>query len=83
MKLPKIFKRDYVTTVSMILVVILIVLTFWFGLRFILKTEHPILAVASGSMEPVLYKGDLILVENSSLITRFDEILRCGDSHFL
>lgn len=63
MKLPEIFKRDYVTTVLMILVVILIVLTFWFGLRFILKTEHPILAVASGSMEPVLYKGDLILVE--------------------
>jgi signal peptidase len=63
MKLPEIFKRDYMTTVVMILVVILIVFTFWFSLRFIFRTEHPILAVASGSMEPVLYRGDLILVE--------------------
>jgi signal peptidase len=63
MKSPEIFKRDYMTTIVMILVVILIVFTFWFGLRFIFRTEHPILAVASGSMEPVLYKGDLILVE--------------------
>jgi signal peptidase I len=63
MKLPEIFKRDYMTTVVMILVVILIVFTFWFGLRFVFRTEHPILAVASGSMEPVLYAGDLILVE--------------------
>ena len=63
MKSPEIFKRDYITTVVMILVVILIVFIFWFGLRFIFKTEHPILAVASGSMEPVLYKGDLILIE--------------------
>jgi signal peptidase len=63
MKLPEIFKRDYMTTVVMILVVILIVFTFWFGLRFIFRTEHPILAVASGSMEPVLFRGDLIVVE--------------------
>lgn len=63
MKSPKIFKRDYMTTLIMILVVVLIVFTFWFGLRFVFRTEHPILAVASGSMEPVLYKGDLILVE--------------------
>jgi signal peptidase len=63
MKSPNVFKGDYMTTVIMILVVVLIVFTFWFGLRFVLRTEHPILAVASGSMEPVLYAGDLILVE--------------------
>jgi signal peptidase len=63
MKLSEIFNRDYMTTVVMILVVILIVFTFWFGLRFIFRTEYPILAVASGSMEPILYRGDLILVE--------------------
>jgi signal peptidase I len=63
MKLPEVFKRDYLNTIIMILVVILIVFIFWFGLRFVFRTEHPILAVASGSMEPVLYKGDLIFVE--------------------
>ena len=63
MKLPEVLKRDYVQTVIMILAVILAVLIFWYGLRFAFRTEYPILAVASGSMEPVLYAGDLILVE--------------------
>lgn len=63
MKLPEVLKRDYAQTVIMILAVILAVLIFWYGLRFAFRTENPILAVASGSMEPVLYAGDLILVE--------------------
>ena len=63
MKLPEVLKRDYVQTAIMILAVILAVLIFWYGLRFAFRTEYPILAVASGSMEPVLYAGDLILVE--------------------
>jgi signal peptidase len=63
MKLPGMFKRDYMQTVIMIVAVILVVLVFWYGLSFVFKTDHPILAVASGSMEPVLYKGDLILIE--------------------
>ena len=63
MKLPEVLKRDYMQTVIMILVVILTVVIFWYGLRFVFRTDYPILAVASGSMEPVLYAGDLILVE--------------------
>jgi len=63
MKLPEILKRGYVQTIIMIVVVILAVLLFWYGLRFAFRTEYPILAVASGSMEPVLYAGDLIVVE--------------------
>ena len=63
MKLPGILKRDYMQTVIMIIAVILAVLIFWYGLSFVFRTENPILAVASGSMEPVLYKGDLILIE--------------------
>ncbi|MCW4021666.1 MAG: signal peptidase I [archaeon] len=63
MPLPEILKRDYVQTIIMIGIVIGVVLVFWFGIGFVFKTEHPILAVASGSMEPVLYKGDLILIE--------------------
>lgn len=63
MKLPEILKRGYVQTIIMIIVVIVAVLLFWYGLRFAFRTEYPILAVASGSMEPVLYAGDLIVVE--------------------
>ncbi len=63
MKLPEVLKRDYVQTIIMILAVVLAVLIFWYGLRFAFRTEYPILAVASGSMEPVLYAGDLIFVE--------------------
>ena len=63
MKLPEVFKRDYMYTIIMILIVLLAVFIFWFGMRFVFRTEHPILAVASGSMEPVLYTGDLIIVE--------------------
>jgi signal peptidase I len=63
MKLPEVLKRDYVQTVIMIIAVILAVLIFWYGLRFAFRTDYPILAVASGSMEPVLYEGDLIVVE--------------------
>lgn len=71
MKLPEVLKRDYVQTVIMILAVILAVLIFWYGLRFAFRTEYPILAVASGSMEPVLYAGDLIFVEG---IQNFSDI---------
>ena len=63
MKLPGILKRDYMQTVIMIAAVILTVLILWYGLSFVFRTENPILAVASGSMEPVLYAGDLILIE--------------------
>jgi len=63
MKLPEVLKRDYVQTAIMIIAVILVVLIFWYGLRFAFRTDYPILAVASGSMEPVLYAGDLIFVE--------------------
>ena len=63
MNLPGILKRDYMQTIIMIAAVILAVLIFWYGLSFVYRTDHPILAVASGSMEPVLYAGDLILIE--------------------
>ena len=63
MKLPEILKHDYMQTVIMIAAVILAVLIFWYGLSFVVRTDHPILAVASGSMEPVLYAGDLIFIE--------------------
>lgn len=61
--LAELLRKDYVQTVIMVIITIVIVVVFWYGLRFGFRTEHPLLAVASGSMEPVLYKGDLILVQ--------------------
>lgn len=62
-KLAEMLRRDYVQTAIMMVIVIVSVVAFWYGLRAFFGTEHPLLAVASGSMEPVLYEGDLILVK--------------------
>lgn len=62
-KLAEILRRDYVKTIIIIVVILVSVAAFWYGLRFALGTYHPLLAVASGSMEPTLQIGDLILVQ--------------------
>jgi len=59
----EVLKKDYVQTAIMVIITIGGVIGFWYGLRVAMGTDHPLLAVASGSMEPVLYKGDLILVQ--------------------
>jgi len=48
-----------------ILAIILLggVFAFWFGLRAALRTDYPLLAVASGSMRTTLNVGDLIIVQ--------------------
>jgi len=66
MKLSEILKREYVKTAILLAVVVVSVFAFWIGLTTALKTEYPMLAVASGSMEPTLYKGDLIMVQGVS-----------------
>ena len=63
MKLQGLFCHDYFRTFLTLVVVVSSVLAFWVGLSLFLGIDHPILAVASESMEPVLYKGDLIVVE--------------------
>jgi signal peptidase I len=73
------WKNEYFQTIVTIVVVIGIVVGFWFGLRWGLNTDYPVLAVASGSMSiaqpdpgwaspfsPTLHTGDLILVEGVS-----------------
>ena len=62
-KLAEVLRKEYVQTAIMVIIMVVSVVAFWYGLKFAFKTEHPLLAVASGSMEPVLYKGDLILVQ--------------------
>jgi len=70
------WKNEYFRTIVMILAVVVIVIGFWYGLRWGLNTNYPVLAVASGSMSvsqpdpgwaspfsPTLHTGDLIIVE--------------------
>jgi len=65
-KLKDIFKNDYVKTALLLLIIIISVFAFWFGLRVALATEFPLCGVASGSMIPTLQVGDLIIVQGVS-----------------
>ena len=56
-------ENETVRTIILMAIVVAGVAVFWFGLRFALRTDYPLLAVASGSMEDVLYRGDLIMVQ--------------------
>lgn len=47
------------------LLTITIVFGFWYGYKFLLRTEYPTLAVASTSMLPTLNVGDLIIVQGT------------------
>lgn len=60
-------ENRYVKIAIIIGVGVAIGLSVWFGLCAIMGTPHPLMAVASGSMEPVLYRGDLILVEGITM----------------
>jgi signal peptidase len=76
--LKKLWKNEYVKTVVMIILMIVIVFGFWYGIQLALHTQYPALAVASGSMctlpgsycdgwthpfEHTLHVGDLIIVQ--------------------
>ena len=56
-------KSDYIKTIMFLILMMVSVFAFWYGLRTVLKTEYPLLAVASGSMTPTLEYGDLVLVQ--------------------
>lgn len=77
-KLKQAWKKDYVQTAVMIIIVLAIVVGLWFGSQIVLGTQYPALAVASGSMcvpydggcdgwshpfEHTLHVGDLIIVK--------------------
>jgi signal peptidase I len=76
--LKKLWKNEYIQTAIMIVLILMIVFGFWYGSRFVLNTEYPMLAVASGSMcklqhmlcdgwshpfDRTLHVGDLIIVQ--------------------
>jgi signal peptidase I len=48
--LRQLWKNEYFQTVIMILLIVMVVFGFWFGIRLALNTDYPVLAVASGSM---------------------------------
>jgi len=58
-----VLKNSYVKTAILGIILLSCVFAFWFGLRAALRTEYPLLAVASGSMIPKLNVGDLIIVQ--------------------
>jgi len=62
-KLSRVLKNSYVKTAVLLILFLGGVFAFWFGLRAALRTEYPLLAVASGSMMPKLNVGDLIIVQ--------------------
>jgi signal peptidase len=65
-KLTKLLKNSYVKTILLGVILLGAVFAFWFGLRVGLRTDYPLLAVASGSMRPTLNIGDLIIVQGFS-----------------
>jgi signal peptidase len=62
-KLTKLLKNSYMKTILLGVILLGAVFAFWFSLRIGLRTDYPLLAVASGSMVPTLNVGDLIIVQ--------------------
>ena len=62
-KLREALKNSYVKTAILIIILIGSMLSFWFGIRAVFRAEDPFMAVASGSMEPTLKVGALIVIQ--------------------
>ena len=77
-KLKKLWKNQYIQTVTVIGIIALVIFGFWFGIQVVLNTSYPALAVVSGSMcvpyggrcdgwshpfSQTLHIGDLIIVQ--------------------
>jgi signal peptidase len=60
----KSWKHEFVEDVIVIAVTLMVVWGTGIGLQFYLQTPTPLLAVESGSMEPVFYRGDLVIVRS-------------------
>jgi len=62
-ELKHILKNEYVRSLILLVIILVSIVAFWFGLRTYLRTGYPLLAVASGSMIPTLNVGDLIIIQ--------------------
>jgi signal peptidase len=70
-KLRQLLKNEWVSTGIMLAIVLVAFFSFWFGIRIALATEYPLLTVETGSMEPNLNIGDLIIVHG---VSNFSEV---------
>ena len=66
-------KRDAITQVLALALVVLSALMMWKGCMLLTGSESPIVVVLSGSMEPGFQRGDLLL------LTMPNEPLKLGD----
>ena len=58
----KSWTRELIEDIIVVAVVLCVIWGSGIGLQLYLQTPTPLLAVESGSMEPVLYRGDLVVV---------------------
>lgn len=56
-------KKELKETVTFFVVALVVVFAFHTGLKFALRTDSPLVIVVSGSMEPVFYRGDVVLLK--------------------
>jgi len=75
-KLSKILKNSYVEMAILSIIFLGSVFAFWFGVKVALRTEYPLLVVASTSMLPTLDVSDIIIVQgiNASEIKAAPEL---------
>jgi len=65
-QLRQIWKNEYFKTVLALVLTVLVVLGFFQGLKWVLRTDYPVLAVVSKSMLPTLNVGDLLIVQGTA-----------------
>ena len=58
-------RGNHVKVIVIIVITVVSILSLWLGLRALLKTDHPSLAVTSANMEPTLRFGDLLVVQGA------------------
>lgn len=77
--LKRIFSNEYMKSIIFLAIVLGAIAVFWFGIKMYLRTEYPLLAVASGSMVPTLQVGDLIVVQGGLEVEDLTAASETGD----
>ncbi len=78
-KLKQALKNEYVKSAIFLAIILGCIGVFWIGLRVYLRTDYPLLAVASGSMIPTLNVGDLIVVQGGLNVSDVKANYTTGD----
>jgi len=78
-KLKAALKNEYVKSLVILAIILVGIVAFWFGIRTYLRTDSPLLAVASGSMIPTLNVGDLIVVQGGFNVSNINAAYGTGD----